>query len=290
MKPLILIIIFTVFASFYLTKYIPATKLKIPPGTVLIKDSLFIDRTEISNQAWKEFTNQWLLNHERDTDLYNQMLPDSTVWLSMKADGKLYMYEYFQTSTFDDYPVVGITYEQAVAFCKWRTDQVNAMLERNNNIGIREVEYRLPTEKEWERAAQGKTNPDSFPHGQDPFFKIKDEEYKSFNCYYPEIDSASWIEGKIAKVDFSPANLYGISNMMGNVAEMVTEKGLAKGGDYDVPLKYCTVKEKFSYSGSNRWLGFRCVCLVNKIYDPKKPPESGFKKEKKIKERGFIKP
>jgi hypothetical protein len=279
-------------ASFFSVKNVSTPKITAPPGTVVLKDSLFIDRTEISNAAWKEFTDNWILGKEDDTALYKKMLPDSTVWLSLKMDGKRYMYEYFNGNNFNNYPVVGITYEQAVAFCEWRTERVNEMLERSNNATFRRVEFRLPTEAEWELAAQGKLDSAKYPYGQEPYIKMKGEEYKVFNCYYPEIDSASWTQGKVATVDYSQPNQYGISNMIANVAEMLAEKGLAKGGHYDMPLKYCTVKEKMAYDRPNRWLGFRCVCIVEKGFAAKQP-QTGFKKEKekpvkKGKQKGFV--
>jgi len=63
-------------------------------------------------------------------------------------------------------------------------------------------------------------------------------------------------------VDFSIPNQYGAYNMIGNVGEMTAEKGIAKGGHYDLPIEYCKVKEAMSYTAPNRWLGFRCVCQV----------------------------
>lgn len=291
MRTFILFSVLIISVSFLSVKDFTPGKITAPPGTVVLKDSLFIDKTEVSNGAWKEFTNKWILEKEQDEDLYKKMLPDTTVWRAMKTDGKRYVYEYFQGENFNNYPVVGITYEQAVAFCEWRTERVNEMLERNNNASFRRVEFRLPTEAEWELAAQGKLDSAKYPYGQEIYFKVKSDEYKVFNCYYPEVDSASWTQGKVAAVDYSQPNQYGISNMIANVAEMVSEKGLAKGGHYDMPLKYCTVKEKMAYDRPNRWLGFRCVCIVEKGFAGKQP-QSGFKKEKekpakKGKQKGF---
>jgi len=57
-------------------------------------------------------------------------------------------HEYTRTHPDDkeDYPVVLVSYEDAAAFCRWRT----------RHEGLRDDEgYRLPAEKEWEKAARG---------------------------------------------------------------------------------------------------------------------------------------
>jgi formylglycine-generating enzyme required for sulfatase activity len=85
-----------------------------PPGTVLVKDSLYIDQFEIRNAGWKEYIRSTLNNQ---TDSSYDIYPDSTVSLNIRNIGKISMEEYFTDSKYDDYPVVGINYEQAVKFC-----------------------------------------------------------------------------------------------------------------------------------------------------------------------------
>jgi formylglycine-generating enzyme required for sulfatase activity len=56
-------------------------------------------------------------------------------------------------------------------------------------------------------------------------------------------------------------NRFGIYNMLGNVAEMVSEKGISKGGSWINNLEDCRVGKEIFYQKSASWLGFRCVCI-----------------------------
>ncbi|MBC7721993.1 MAG: SUMF1/EgtB/PvdO family nonheme iron enzyme [Pedobacter sp.] len=296
MKFFAAVLLFIILISFVSKKNIIAPKLTAPPETVQLKDSLYIDKLEVTNAMWRSFTESWLLEKEEDTATYKKMQPDSAVWYSLKFDYENYVKSYATSPTFSDYPVVGITYEQAIAFCEWRTERVNEYLEKIRDAKFRSVIYRLPTEAEWELAATGKLDIVKFPYGYERIkVATKYDTAKMFNCRYKDIDSARNTEQLlVAPSNSGTPNLYGIYNIIGNVGEMVSEKGLSKGGFYELAVENCKVKEKFSYKKPNRYLGFRCVCVVDNTSAFKKPKEvikqtKQPKAEKKSKQKKGVK-
>jgi formylglycine-generating enzyme required for sulfatase activity len=57
-------------------------------------------------------------------------------------------------------------------------------------------------------------------------------------------------------------NWFGLYNTFGNVAEMISEKGISKGGGWRSGLEDCRAGKNIPYSKPTAWLGFRCVCVI----------------------------
>ncbi|MDB4583777.1 SUMF1/EgtB/PvdO family nonheme iron enzyme [Draconibacterium sp.] len=90
--------------------------------------SFYMDETEVSNQDYLEYTH-WLKRvYPEKLERIQKALPDSTVWRSELAYNEPYVQNYFRHPAYSDYPVVGVSWEQATDYCTWRTDRVNEQI------------------------------------------------------------------------------------------------------------------------------------------------------------------
>lgn len=152
------------------------------------------------------------------------------------ADNEVYMRNYFSNAAYNDYPVVGVSWEQANAFCAWRTEY----LLKGLGSAARFVQrYRLPTEAEWEYAARGKDQ-NEFPWDNSDVASGK-------GCFFANFkpDNGNYTkDGNLitSKVGIYSSNSNGLYDMAGNVAEwtstIYTEAGVEAMNDINPQLKY----------------------------------------------------
>lgn len=93
--------------------------------------SFYMDETEVANVDWREYLYWIQRNFPDDYEYYYNALPDTLVWRRPLSYNEPYVTNYFRHPAFQDYPVVGITWEQAVAYCEWRSDRVNEQILRD---------------------------------------------------------------------------------------------------------------------------------------------------------------
>jgi sulfatase modifying factor 1 len=93
-------------------------------------NSFYMDETEVSNTNWLEYLNWIRTNFPKDYEYYYNELPDTLVWRRPLSYNEPYVDNYLRHPAYQDYPVVGVTWEQAERYCEWRTDRVNEFILR----------------------------------------------------------------------------------------------------------------------------------------------------------------
>ena len=94
--------------------------------------SFYMDETEVTNMMYLEYLD-WLKKvfpptQENFRNIYNGALPDTLVWRNRLGYNETMVNNYLRHPAYGNYPVVGVSWVQAVEFSKWRTDRVNELL------------------------------------------------------------------------------------------------------------------------------------------------------------------
>jgi gliding motility-associated lipoprotein GldK len=215
--------------------------------------------------------------------------PDTLCWIRdfTYSYNEPWTTRYFLHPGFDEYPVVGVNWKQAIAFCNWRSKIQSDYLAEKNKPGL--MEYRLPTETEWEYAARGGKRFSMYPWGS---YYIRDYQgvflanFKPLRGNYIEVGGLATM-----RVGSYDPNDFGLYDMAGNVAEWtknaydesgyvlqndfnpsyeynarpddpeVMKRKVIRGGSYKDIAYYNQVSTRsFEYQDTTKsYIGFRCV-------------------------------
>jgi len=151
--------------------------------------------------------------HKESVDVY----PDTLCWVRdfTYSYNEPMTRNYFWHPAFDDYPVVGVNWHQANAFCYWRT-RLWEDYKTPRGEPLMDI-FRLPTEHEWEYAARGGKKMAPYPWGG-PYVRNSKgcilANFKPGRGNYPE-DGGFYT----VRADAYWPNDYGLYCMAGNVSE-----------------------------------------------------------------------
>lgn len=215
--------------------------------------------------------------------------PDTLAWISdfTYSFNEPWTEMYFWHPGFDEYPVVGVTWKQATAFAIWRTQLLNNFLRSKGQPEV--MQYRLPSEAEWEYAARGGLNQNLYPWGG--LYTRNDKgcflaNFKPLRGRYGD-DGGMY---SMTVASFSP-NDFGLYDMSGNVAEWtssafdesaygfmhdmsptykynalpgdhhVMKRKVIRGGSWkDIAFFLQNSTRTYEYQDSSKsYIGFRCI-------------------------------
>ena len=107
--------------------------------------SFYMDETEVTNLMYSEYLD-WLKKMFPPTEknyrnIYNGAVPDTLVWRNRLGYNEVMTNNYLRHPAFADYPVVGVSWIQAVEFSNWRTDRVNELILEEEGFIVRDAKY-----------------------------------------------------------------------------------------------------------------------------------------------------
>ena len=227
--------------------------------------AFYMLETEVTNKAYNLFLND--LKAQGRTDDYEKACFRSENWNTPNHHNDPARCYYDSYPAYELYPAVNVPYEGAVLFCQWLTQKV----------GNPEWVYELPSQIHWVWAASG--GKDGVPYSMgEPFLTARDG---TPYYHYLHIDDA-WIartDSGFQVVDNHPgtmrtdfigsdipypakslrSNGYGLYNMCGNVAEMVSNPNLAVGGSWLDPGYDIRIYSTKEYTQPSPQIGFRVI-------------------------------
>ncbi len=176
--------------------------------------SFYMDETEVANQDWLDYLHWIVINFPTDREYYYNELPDTLVWRKPLSANEPYVNNYLRHPSFQDYPVVGVSWEQANDYCDWRTDRMNENILRETGRLV-----------DWKTASNdGKKVP-----------TLKKGEPFNTDIYLNGQTKGNGINGKNMMTDLSPTAKVGANGKA--VRPVRLEDGILRQEGYRLPTE-----------------------------------------------------
>ncbi|MEM8567273.1 MAG: SUMF1/EgtB/PvdO family nonheme iron enzyme [Bacteroidota bacterium] len=258
-----------------------------PPGTVKV-EAIYVDATEITNLNYLEYLHY--LKLDSTDQQYVKALPDTTVWSGIYDDplASAFVYDYFRGTEFRNFPVVGISRQQATDYCEWRSAAVNQKLDTTSF----RVKYYLPSPDEWYSAALSSSSYQITPEPvdlnrmkflTDDLNEIKKRSQTNLSraklrkelIGFYERNPILLFENLSSSEEFEFKNYLGVgggpkrslpgrnvNNIRGNISELTSEPYIAMGGNWTLTFEETVPELQLTYQEPSALIGFRCFCQL----------------------------
>jgi formylglycine-generating enzyme required for sulfatase activity len=223
--------------------------------------SFFIGATEVTNRQYKDFVDALKAKGAN----WEEMLPDTTAWRLPGSYNEPLVKHYYQHQKYDNYPVVGVTLVQANAYAKWLSSIFPKYM------------FSIPTKSQWVYAGRRETladyTHDWFQDANGKYnynFKQLDQESVAYNAQTDkyELKGRVWFnyfaDGYLYPANtkaFSPS-AYGIYELCGNVAELVSDDSVAMGGSWNDAGYDIRILSEKPAAASDCTIGFRIAAAL----------------------------
>jgi formylglycine-generating enzyme required for sulfatase activity len=275
---------------------------KLDKNLSKVKDNIYAGSFEVTNGDYEVFVDYLRRNsfddllkiaeidlskYEDDINLRFHMMYH---WTDKKAQ-----------NSFKDYPVMDLTHEAAKLYCEWLTAQYNQQNGRKfqkvkfrlptmnewkvaalgfadvqtwnfEDIVVKASPGSHLKQKDWKEYRVGDFDDLNYPWYAGDWDVFRNRIMNEKGCYLANIKTPKDLtcEGGITGDGYlitSPAGSYFANNMglydvIGNIAEMIDEKGKAMGGSWNHPGKECTIRAVSEYEKAEPSVGFRVFMEV----------------------------
>lgn len=235
--------------------------------------AFFIGKTEITNREYQEFLNA--VKTTSGDSIYQSLYPDTSLWLDYKYSGESLANYYHDHPAYQNYPVVCISHNNALSYCKW----LEVKLNNNNVFSTVKFTVDLPSLDEWNHAADNLYGKYRTPLVDDRIFGKDNLPLCVFDHVDPlslKRDSTGGVEIMERNFEFEritrsvldlPEQTLGLRHMAGNAAEFVKEKGITKGGGWMDTGYYLLNSSmgKYANNGASMNNGFRVVVKIESV-------------------------
>ncbi len=236
-------------------------------------DYLYLASTEVSNLQYREFIE--FLNRNNRSQEAKTNYPDTNVWQKESPFISVFTNYYFTHPAYNDYPVVGITQKQALAYCQWLEQMLYVKLKSKSKYAHLKFKVRLPTPSEWRHAALGglpSHSKYSWPGNSFLVAKGRKKDKLQWQAnvkstIIPTSNADYYTTITTPAMSYWP-NGYKLYNMLGNVAEWTTQPDVALGGSWNYDSTYSNLKHPgilLKTSSATSYIGFRYLIEIEEI-------------------------